>query len=802
MSDRIGQQLGNYQLISLLGQGGFADVYLGRHIFLKTLAAIKVLNSQMTDQNLQAFLKEAQTIAKLSHPHILRVWEFGIDSKTPFLVMEYAPGGTLRERHPEGSVLPVTTILPYVKQMAAALQYAHDQKLIHRDVKPENMLVAADNTIVLSDFGIAATAHRTTSLTSEDNLGTVSYMAPEQIKKKPCPASDQYALGVVVYEWLCGAPPFDGSPIETAAQHLSDAPPSLHAKVPTVPPEAEQVVLKALDKDPQKRFASVQAFAEALEQASTPQQYSFSEISPQSTELPEEFTKPPEAEDSSSSAREFPPLVDEEKGKEPVEGTGQREWPTERKRRGIIQSTKGKAALLIGLVFLIVLGSARIHILISNVTASSPTATTTSIQPGMTGTATHSGRGVIGTARPGGTKVTGTATSGGTVVTGTPTRPRPTPHPTPSGNYPMFGFDSQHTHYNPNEQVLNTTNVHTLQQQWVAPTGSSIVASSPVVANNIVYIGADDYKLHAFDIATGKPLWTTPSTTGPIRSAPAIANGIVYVGAQSGPSNNLYAFNATTGIQVWSARVGGPTTGITYSSPVVANGVVYLGAADAKLYALNASTGKQLWATPLNARIDGSPSVANGVVYVTTTAQTDSDNHLYALDAGTGGILWFASLNGSSSSAPAVASGMVYVGSADGHLYAFNALCGSSTTQCPPTWTSVSTGGAIDCSAAVANGIVYIGSSNGILNAFDASTGIQRWAVLTTSGQDVYSSPTIANGVVYFGSYDGNLYALNASSGNRLWSTSIGTRISSAPAVTNGVVYVGSENGNLYAFHL
>ncbi len=121
MIDRVGQQLGNYRLTRLLGRGGFAEVYLGEHVYLKTPAAIKLLQTKVAkEQELQAFLKEAQTIAQLFHSHIVRILDFGVDGETPFLVMDYAPGGTLRQRHPQGARLPLTTILPYVKQVAEA----------------------------------------------------------------------------------------------------------------------------------------------------------------------------------------------------------------------------------------------------------------------------------------------------------------------------------------------------------------------------------------------------------------------------------------------------------------------------------------------------------------------------------------------------------------------------------------------------------------------------------------------------------------------------------------------------------
>ncbi len=156
MSDRSGQKLGHYLLQRRLGQGGFAEVYLGEHIHLKTLAAIKVLHQvQLASDEEQKFQREARTIAKLNHAHIIRVLDFGIQesTSTPFLVMDYAPKGTLRQRYPTGTILSPVDILHYVKQVASALQFAHDRKLIHRDVKPENMLLDEKDSIRLSDSG-------------------------------------------------------------------------------------------------------------------------------------------------------------------------------------------------------------------------------------------------------------------------------------------------------------------------------------------------------------------------------------------------------------------------------------------------------------------------------------------------------------------------------------------------------------------------------------------------------------------------------------------------------------------------
>jgi peptide/nickel transport system substrate-binding protein len=270
MADRVGQQFGNYRLVALLGQGGFAEVYLGQHVWLTLQAAIKVLHTHLTGSEAEHFYQEAETIARLAHPSIIRVFDFDVQDGTPFLVMDYAPHGSLRQRYPRGSLVPLPQIISCVKQMAAALQYAHDKKFIHRDVKPENMLIGQHQQVLLSDFGIATIAHSTSSLNvgAEGASGTLAYMAPEQIEGHPRAASDQYALGVVVYEWLCGERPFEGSVSELMAQQLSMPPLPLHERVPSISLEVEQVVLRSLAKDPKARFVSVKDFASALEQAS------------------------------------------------------------------------------------------------------------------------------------------------------------------------------------------------------------------------------------------------------------------------------------------------------------------------------------------------------------------------------------------------------------------------------------------------------------------------------------------------------------------------------------------------------
>jgi len=319
----------------------------------------------------------------------------------------------------------------------------------------------------------------------------------------------------------------------------------------------------------------------------------------------------------------------------------------------------------------------------------------------------------------------------------------------------MFGFDPAHTHWNPYEKVLNTTNISHLKLNWSYAT-SGAIESSPAVANGIVYVGSNDGKLYAFDASCHsacQPLWSYP-TGDRISSSPAIANRLVYIGSEDG---NFYAFDA-------SCR----------------------------------SSCQPLWSYPTGSSMNSSPAVANGVIYV-------SSDKLYAFDASCRHAcqpLWYATGHYiSSPSSPAVANGVIYVGSWDDHkLYAFDTNCHS---DCQPLW-SYPAGWSISSSPTVANGIVYVGSEDSRVYAFDASCRsgcLPLWSYPT--GLGIYSSPAVANGVVYVGSEDHKLYAFDTSCHRAcqpLWSYTTGSNINSSPAVANGVVYVGSGDGKLYAF--
>jgi serine/threonine protein kinase len=261
-----GQRLGNYRLHRLLGRGSFADVYLGEHLYLQSSAAIKILQRTLDEEEEQLFLAEAQTLARLAHPNIIRVREFAIERSIPYLVMDYAAGGTLRRCYPKGTCLSLQQTATIIKQIAAALQYAHNAGIVHRDVKPENVLQGADQ-VLLSDFGISITTPPLSATTSQSWAGTVPYMAPEQFLGQAVFASDQYALAIMAYEWLCGERPFEGSQTTLAYQHVHVAPPRLREKDPSLPEAVQAVIEKALSKHPEQRYVSILTFARALELA-------------------------------------------------------------------------------------------------------------------------------------------------------------------------------------------------------------------------------------------------------------------------------------------------------------------------------------------------------------------------------------------------------------------------------------------------------------------------------------------------------------------------------------------------------
>jgi len=278
MEDFTGSVFGSYKLLEMVGSGGFANVYRAVHIWLGTPAAVKVLNIYVNPRDKEAVrrsLQEALIANHLRHRNIIPILDCNIQHGIPYIVMPYIKNGSLRQVHGQHVRLPWDTIIDYIGQVTAALTLMHSHKLIHQDVKPENMLLDDNGNILLSDFATVAFIEHTGPHYSHVPVGTVSYMAPERFTEGiQTPASDVYSLGIVVYEWLIGRPPFSGTHSEIAYKHLYAPVPTRHMKAMGIEPAIQRVLLKALAKNPLDRYQSALELYEALKNASSVGNYS------------------------------------------------------------------------------------------------------------------------------------------------------------------------------------------------------------------------------------------------------------------------------------------------------------------------------------------------------------------------------------------------------------------------------------------------------------------------------------------------------------------------------------------------
>ena len=267
--DLINQQLGQYQIKSVLGRGGMATVFLARQTSMDRDVAVKVMARDLADdeQFVARFEHEAQLIARLQHPHILPVIDFGREGKNVYIVMRLVTAGSLDDRLRRGA-LPLPLASRMLTQIASALTFAHEQGIIHRDLKPNNVLLDARDNAYLTDFGIAKMLAGTTKLTATGNiLGTPAYMAPEQGLGEPGDErSDIYSLGVILFQMLTGHLPFDAdTPLAIILKHVHDPIPDPREFVPDLSEELAQIVQKAMAKDPNTRYQTAAEMAYDLD---------------------------------------------------------------------------------------------------------------------------------------------------------------------------------------------------------------------------------------------------------------------------------------------------------------------------------------------------------------------------------------------------------------------------------------------------------------------------------------------------------------------------------------------------------
>ncbi|MBE7529747.1 MAG: protein kinase [Chloroflexi bacterium] len=310
----LGQQLDEYQLAELLGQGGMARIYRGYDVRLKRNVAIKVIDATYrADVEYRArFEREAQAIAQLEHPHIVSLYRYGELSGLFYMAMQYVDGRDLKtvlaDYRARGEFMPVADVSRLIHEVCQAVDYAHSKGIIHRDIKPSNIMIGQDGHAYLTDFGLALLAD---TETKGEIFGTPHYMAPEQAvsSKGAVPQSDLYAVGVILYEIFTGQLPFqDAEPLEVAMKHLSEEPPLPHEIRPDIDQSLEAVIMMALEKKPSKRPANGAELAAALDRALklTPETPSI--LGLQVTKLGADGLPPTPMIAISTKKRELPPV--------------------------------------------------------------------------------------------------------------------------------------------------------------------------------------------------------------------------------------------------------------------------------------------------------------------------------------------------------------------------------------------------------------------------------------------------------------------------------------------------------------
>jgi tRNA A-37 threonylcarbamoyl transferase component Bud32 len=260
---------GRYDLERLVEHGGMSTVYLGYDRMLERNVALKVLHPQYKDDSeyVERFRREARAVAQLSHPHIVTVIDRGVSEGHQFIVFEFVEGENLKQLLARTGPMPVQRVIELGIQIADALAFAHARDIVHRDVKPQNVLIDQAGDAKVTDFGIARTLDVERGVTQTGTvLGTSNYLSPEQAEGSPVtPASDVYSLGVVLYEMLTGEVPFRGDNLVVVAmKHVTENPPALLDQRRDVPPRLAAAVERALEKSPQRRFPSMDAFATEL----------------------------------------------------------------------------------------------------------------------------------------------------------------------------------------------------------------------------------------------------------------------------------------------------------------------------------------------------------------------------------------------------------------------------------------------------------------------------------------------------------------------------------------------------------
>lgn len=264
-----GQKINDrYEIIKNIGEGGMANVYLAQDTILDRKVAVKVLRGDLSndDKFIRRFEREALSVSNLSHPNIVEVYDVGVEEGNHYIVMEYIDGKTLKQLLKKRESLTLTEVVDIMTQLTDGIAHAHDSYIIHRDIKPQNIMIEDDGRIKITDFGIAMALNATQLTQTNSVLGSVHYLPPEQASGKSATIkSDIYAMGILMYELITGSVPFKGdNAVEIALKHMKDKIPSVRKQDPSIPQSVENIILKAAAKNPRNRYDSAKEMHEDL----------------------------------------------------------------------------------------------------------------------------------------------------------------------------------------------------------------------------------------------------------------------------------------------------------------------------------------------------------------------------------------------------------------------------------------------------------------------------------------------------------------------------------------------------------
>ena len=765
-----GSRVARYLLEEQVGAGGQAVVFRARDERLRRLVALKVLGAGLAadEEFRRRFIRESRAAAAVEDPHIIPVHEAGEASGVLFIAMRYVPGGDVRTLLRRAGPLPPSQAAAIISPVASALDSAHAAGLVHRDVKPANMLLdvrpGRPDHVYLSDFGLSKGVLSLGLTGSGHFLGTPGYSAPEQIQGRPVDGrADQYALACTAFELLCGAAVFPRDEVLAVMYaHLSEPPPRLTARRPGTPAAADAVFTRTLAKEPADRYASCREFADALRGA---------------------FGLPPY-----HAAQETGPQLDHPPARITDHGVPAGSWPATQHRARHAQAGDGQTGPS-GLSTFPPSQAQRKKLAAAHEDSEAKAADR---RRGITR------RAVLGLAAAG--------AAAGLAVTGWDLSHRTTapPHPPtrrPSGGTPIW-----------NTTIPKNSSNHALE----LPTVQAVVGGIVYVSNVF-----EQYALRASD---GAKLWSSSSLT----YAGSAGKGMVYATGADG----LYAVRAIDGQQLWHFKLQYPFVGAQDGYGMAVDGnIIYTADQQGVVYGVRAENGNELWSFPTRQGSLGI-AAAGGIAYfcgwsssvyairvgrevwrspVRTSAYSlgpvvagrlvyvSGDTKLYAFHATNGAEEWEFPLNDSRLSA--VSNSSVYLSSFKGAVYALTVDGGERLWRFEGGWNEFP-------SMTTESDTVYVGSDVAVY-AIHAKSGKEMWRFATNNpGPGSFTQVTLAGDTLY--AADNNLHALRVADGKERWnfpvevSPALYPRSGSARTgvtAAGGVAYFAGTNYQVYAVH-